>query len=96
MTKKPGANSSYAKIVMWVIKENFLPVVIDYYHEDNPDRVQKTLVQSDIRVIDGIPTGMKMVMTNHDDGTSTVIVLKDVQYNIPLDDEMFTERGLRK
>ena len=96
LTKRPESNSAYAKIIMWVIKDNFIPVVTEYYDEDNPDRVAKSLVQYDITEIDGIPTGMKMIMTNKNDNTKTELALKEVKYNIPLDDNLFTERGLRK
>lgn len=96
LVKRPGSGSAYAKLVMWVIRDNFVPVVIDYYDEDNPDRVEKTLLQQDIKEIDGIPTGMKITMTNQNDNTSTVMEINEIEYNIPLDDEMFTERGLRK
>ncbi len=94
--KKPGSGSAYSKLVMWVIEENFVPVYIDYYNEDNPDRVEKSLVQQDIKVIDGVPTGMKIMMTGKNDNTSTIMEIKEIEYNIPIDDEMFTERGLRK
>ncbi len=96
LIRKQSSSLSYPKLVMWVIKQNFVPVVIDYYDEKNPNRVLKTLTQSDIKVIDGIPTGMKMVMTNHADDTSTTITFKEIHFNIPLEDEMFTERGLKK
>jgi len=94
LTKKPSSSTSYAIMVMWVIKQNYVPVVIDYYEEDNPNRVAKTLVQSDIREIDGIPTGLKYVMTNKNDNTQTIMEIKEIEYNKPLDDTMFTERGL--
>ena len=96
LTKKPSATSGYSKMVMWIIKENFLPVVIDYYDEDNPERIAKTLAQSEIRIIDGIPTGMKYTMTNRTDDSQTIMVLKSVEYNVEMDEELFTERGLKK
>jgi len=96
LVRKPGSTLSYPKLTMWVIKENFIPVVIDYYDEKNPDRVLKTLVQSDIKMIDNIPTAMKMEMHNHSNDTSTSMTFIDVKYNIPLDDELFTERGLKR
>jgi len=96
LVKKPGSGSSYAKMIMWVIKENFVPIVIDYYDEDSPDRVGKTLLQQNIKEIDGIPTGTKIIMTNKNDDTNTIMVIKEIEYNIQLDDDMFTERGLRK
>ena len=81
---------------MWVHKENFVPLVIDYYEEDSPERVLKTLVQSDIEIIDGIPTAKKLVMINRNDNTQTEMELLEVKYNIDLNDRMFTERELKK
>jgi len=96
LTKKKDVNSYYSRIIMWVIKENFVPVVLDYYDEDDPDRLLKRLVQYDIKEIDGVPTGMKMVMYNKEDNTQTSMEMVEVKYNVPIKDEMFTERGLRK
>jgi len=96
LTRKPNVDISYSRLIMWIVKENFVPIVIDYYDEDDPSLSEKRLVQSDIRIIDNIPTAMKVVMYNKNDNTQTEIELLEVKYNIPLDDEMFTERGLKK
>jgi len=96
LTRKPDSDMSYSRMIMWVIKENFVPIVIDYYDEDDPSYHEKKLTQSDIRVIDGIPTAMKVVMLNKNDNTQTEMELLEVKFNIPLDDKMFTERELKK
>jgi len=96
LTRKPDSDVSYSRLIMWVIKENFVPVVIDYYDEDDPAFQEKRLVESDIRVIDNIPTAMKVVMFNKNDNTQTELELLEVKYNITLPDSMFTERGLKK
>jgi len=96
LTKKKDVDSHYSKIIMWVIKQNFLPVVFNYYDENNPDHLLKRLVQYDIKQIDDVPTGMKMVMYNKEDNTQTVVEMVEVKYNVPLKDEIFTERGLKK
>lgn len=96
MTRKPESSLSYSRMIMWVVKENFVPVVIDYYDENDPGLLLKTLVQSDIRDIDGIPTPMNIVMYNKLDNTQTSMTMLEIKYNLPLKDEMFTERGLRK
>jgi outer membrane lipoprotein-sorting protein len=96
LTRKPESNSSYSRLIMWIIKENFLPVVIQYYDEKDPDYLLKTMVASDFRVIDGIPTSMKVVMTNENDNTQTEMELLEVEYNLALTDDMFTERSLKK
>lgn len=96
LTRKPDSNSSYSRLIMWIIKENFLPVVIDYYDDNDPTYLLKTMVASDFQVIDGIPTSMKIVMFNKNDNTQTEMELLEVKYNITLSDEMFTERSLKK
>ena len=73
-----------------------MPIVIDYYDEDDPTYHFKRLMQSNIQVIDGIPTAMKMVMHNVNDNTQTEMELLEIKFNLPLDDKMFTERELKK
>ncbi|MBN2008908.1 outer membrane lipoprotein-sorting protein [candidate division KSB1 bacterium] len=96
LTKKPDIDSHYSRLIMYIIKSNFVPVVIDYYDENDPSLWLKRLVQSDILTIDDIPTAMKMVMQNQQDRTETSMELADVKYNVELDDAMFTERGLKE
>jgi len=96
LIRHDGADVSYSKLILWVNKDNFVPVVIDYYDEDAPDRVLKTLTQSDIRVIDGVHTAMKFVMINRNDNTQTEMEMLEVKFNIELEDSMFTERELKK
>jgi len=96
LMRKPESDLSYSRLIMWVIKENFYPIVMDYYDEDNPELWLKRLVQSDIQIIDDIPTAMKVVMHNKQDNTQTEMELLEVKYNVDLDDSMFTERALKK
>ena len=96
LTQKPDSDLSYSRLIMWVVKENFYPIAIDYYDEDDPNRKVKRLIQSDIQIIDGIPTAMKAVMYNENDNTQTELELLEVKYNIDLDDNIFTERSLKK
>lgn len=96
LTRKADSEASYTKLLLWIIKDNFVPVVIDYYDEKAPDRVLKTLVQSDFKVIDNIPTAMKVVMTDRNEDSQTIMEILDMKFNIELDDSMFTERELKK
>jgi hypothetical protein len=47
-------------------------------------------------MIDDIPTAMKSVMYNKLDNTQTEMELLEVEYDIELSDDMFTERNLKK
>jgi len=96
LIRNEEADVSYSKLVIWVNKENFVPVAIDYYDEDAPDRVLKTLIQSEFKVIDDLPTAMKVVMINKNDNSKTEMEILEVKFNVELDDSMFTERELKK
>ncbi len=96
LTRKKDSDLSYSRLIMWIVKESFIPIVIDYYDENDPKLWLKRLVQSDIKIIDNIPTAMKSVMHNKLDKTQTEVELLEIQYNIKLDDKMFTERNLKK
>jgi len=96
LTRKPESDISYSRLLIWVIKENFYPIVIEYYDEKDPTYLQKTLTQSDIEVIDGIPTAKNMVMQNLNDQTQTVMEVLEIAYDVELDDRMFTERNLKR
>jgi outer membrane lipoprotein-sorting protein len=96
LTRKPDSDISYSRLLIWVIKENYYPIVIEYFDETDPSYLQKTLTQSDIEVIDGIPTAKNMVMRNLNDQTQTVMEIIDIEYDVELDDRLFTERSLKK
>ncbi len=96
LTRKPESDVSYSRLILWVIKDSFVPIAIDYYAENDPARHEKSLIAGDIRVIDGIPTAMKAVMRNHNDNTQTAMELLEVRYNLTLEDGLFTERALKK
>ncbi|MFC1726740.1 outer membrane lipoprotein-sorting protein [candidate division KSB1 bacterium] len=96
MTRKPDSDVSYSRLIMYIVRENFVPIVIDYFDEKNPDFHLKRLVQSNIRIIDNIPTAMKAVMYNKNDNTQTEMEMLEIKYNVQLDENMFTERSLKK
>lgn len=96
MIRKEGSEAGYSRLIIWVIKDNFFPLVIDYYDRDNPQLLIKTLIQYDIKEIDGIPTATKMVMYNKQENSQTSIEMLEVKYNLNLDDSLFTERNLKR
>ncbi len=96
LTRRPESDVSYSRLILWVIKDSFVPIAIDYYAENDPSRHEKSLIASDVRIIDGIPTAMKVVMRNRDDDTQTAMELLEVRYNLVLADTLFTERALKR
>ena len=96
LIRKNDSDSNYSRLIMWIIKENFVPVVIDYYDEKDQTYHVKRLVQYNIKQIDGVPTAMKMVMYSKTDNTQTSMEILTCDYNVSIDDNLFTERGLKK
>jgi outer membrane lipoprotein-sorting protein len=96
LTRKPKSNASYSRATLWVEKEKFVPLVVDYYHEDDPQLKEKQLVCKDIQLVDGIYTPMQCTMYNKLDNTYTSMNIVEITYQVDLRDDVFTEMGMQK
>jgi outer membrane lipoprotein-sorting protein len=96
LTKKEDSDAGYSRLIMWVEMDNYVPVVMSYYHEKDPDLLEKELVVTEVKIIDDIPTPMKMVMYNRLDNTRTSMGIREVTYDVDLPDNLFTEMGMKK
>jgi outer membrane lipoprotein-sorting protein len=96
LTRKPESNAGYSRVVIWVDKDQFVPLAIDYYHDDDPQLLEKELVCSDIRLIDKIYTPFKYTMDNKLDNTQTLMEIIEVTYDVNLPDDLFTEMGMQR
>jgi hypothetical protein len=77
-----------------VRKDNYVIAGAEFF--DREGHLQRTLAVPEIRQIDGIWTATRMEMTNVQDGHSTVLEMKDVQYDITVDDSLFTVSAIEK
>jgi len=96
ITPKEGVESSYSRMIMWVDKETCITYQVDYYDENYSDIKLKRLICEDVREIQGVHTAMKYTMHSYDENSDTVMEVLEMDYSVKLEDEMFTERGLRK
>ena len=96
LTRKPKSSAGYSRVVLWVEKEQFVPMVIDYYHDDDPQLREKQLICNDIRLIDGIYTPFTCTMFNKLDNTQTSMEIIEVDYDVDLADDLFTEMGMQR
>ena len=74
--------------MIWVRKDNYLLQKAEFY--DQRGDLQRVLVCSDIKQVNGIWTIQKMLMTNVQTEHSSVMELKAVEYNQDLPDNIFT------
>jgi outer membrane lipoprotein-sorting protein len=96
LTRKPETDASYSRLIVWVDKETLVPIVIDYYHEDDPDLREKQLICRDIQLIDNIYTPMQYTMYNKLDNTKTTMKIVEIDYGVDLPDDLFTEQGMQR
>lgn len=96
LTRKEDSDAGYSRLLIWVKKKDYVPIVISYYHEKDENLLEKELILSDVRIIDGIPTPMDMIMYNKLDDTKTAMSFKEINYDVDLSDNLFTEMGMKR
>ncbi|MEA1929155.1 MAG: outer membrane lipoprotein-sorting protein [Candidatus Auribacterota bacterium] len=93
-TPKDPSSVEFKYFTMWIHKDTFIPVKIEYFDKNGEKYREYTALGVD--TIQGNPTVTKASMKNLKTGSETTISYKKVNYDIDLPDDIFTERYLRK
>ena len=80
--------------IIWWRKDTYVTARAEFY--DKQDALQRRLTCSDISQIDGIWTTGKMFIENVQTGHSTLLEMKNVQYNTDLSDSLFTVSAIER
>lgn len=80
--------------IYWIRKDSYVCQKGELYNRQN--KLERVLTMSDIEQIEGIWTVKKMYMENLASGHSTLLETKNITYNQPLSDSMFTVAELKK
>jgi hypothetical protein len=84
----------YSQLVFLITPQDWIPVRADYYDEG---KVVRTMIFEDIRTIAGKKIPMRMILRPEDaSGEQTVVEYLELELNIPVAEEMFTQQGLRR
>ncbi|MBD3306379.1 outer membrane lipoprotein-sorting protein [candidate division KSB3 bacterium] len=78
---------------MWINDQTFLPEKAEYYKGDELYRV---VTAEEIETIDGFPTVVVSRVENLETGSTTVNTFSNIEYNIDIPEDIFTERYLRR
>lgn len=84
----------YGRLLLRVDSEIWIVRKGEYW--DPGGEMLKTVHVRDIRQVDGIWTAHRVEAENHQNGHRTVFVFSRVDYESPLEDDLFTERALRR
>ena len=93
-TPKNPDNVEFASFTMYIDKKTFIPMKIEYLNKQKEKyRVVEALEVKDIQ---GFPTVTRSSVKDLMSGGNTVSEFTDIQYNIDLAEDIFTERYLRR
>ena len=95
MVPKEEAAVIWAKVYKWITKDEFIQIKSEYYDED--DDLVKSDFGYDFKEMDGrlIPTRIEIVPADGE-GKKTVILLKEVQFDIELPASYFSQQNMKR
>ncbi|MBI5683065.1 MAG: outer membrane lipoprotein-sorting protein [Deltaproteobacteria bacterium] len=84
----------YSYKLSWIDKTHFLPIKEEYY--DRKGELYKVFSADEIKDVKGFPTIAKRTMKNLQSGHSTEVAYIKSDYNIGIEDSLFSERFLKQ
>ena len=90
----PKEASEYIKRISWIDETNFLPLKEEFYDKQN--ELYRHFEAQETKDINGILTITKRVMKNIKTGHRTEVIFQDIEYNLGIEDNIFSERYLRR
>lgn len=93
-TPKDMNGVDFATYAVWIDRENFMPMKIEYY--DHTEKLLRQIETLEVDNIQGYPTVTKSVAKDFVRGGETVNEFTNVEYDIGLTEDIFEERYLRR
>jgi len=93
-SKPKNSDHIYSKVISWIRQDAYVATKVEFY--DKMGSLQKTLMVSEIKKVDGFWTSHKMHMMNHQRNHQTIITINSIEYNIDVDETTFTVNALEK
>ncbi|RDV26789.1 outer membrane lipoprotein-sorting protein [Alteromonas aestuariivivens] len=90
---KVTSSVEFAYYLVTIDRTNYLPVKIEFYRDNGNQYRQVEAVQ--IEDVQGIPTVLRSKVSDLDSGGYTLMEFRNVQYDLGLPEDLFTERSLR-
>jgi outer membrane lipoprotein-sorting protein len=89
----PKNDKVFAKKLTWIGVDNMLPEREEYY--DKKDELTRVFEAVEIKDIQGFPTVTQRRMTNVKKEHSTLVTFSSVEYDLGIEEDLFTERYLK-
>ena len=92
-TPKSSAGVEFARYKNWIHKTTFIPVKTEYINDNG--ETYRTYTAARVETVAGYPTVVESRIEDAGIGGATTLVYSDVDYDIDLPEDVFTERYLR-
>ncbi len=85
----------WGKIFMWISKEEFLQLKVEYYDED--EYLVRTMLGKDIKNFDGrtLPSIMEILPADKE-GNKTIVTVDDMKFNKPIPASFFSQQNMKQ
>ncbi|MDD5573601.1 MAG: outer membrane lipoprotein-sorting protein [Candidatus Omnitrophica bacterium] len=93
-TPKDKGTVEFSYYVTRINKDSFVPVMAEYY--DKNGKLYRRMEAVETKEIQGYLTITKMKATDLNASSSTIAIFDNVEYDIGLEEDVFSERYLRK
>ncbi|MFW5951668.1 MAG: outer membrane lipoprotein-sorting protein [Gemmatimonadota bacterium] len=94
MTPRPDAPVVYTKVLFWLTPEEWIPVAEEFYDEGE---LIRTMTFDRVETVAGRRIPMRMTLVPTDEpGERTIVEYDELELDVPVDDDLFTRRGLRR
>lgn len=94
LESRPKGRADYARRVSWVDKERWLPLREEYF-DARGDQVREFMAD-EVEAVGSHWMVTKRTMRNLQTGHRTEVMFKDVAFDVGLEEQLFTERFLRR
>ena len=90
---KDEKGTDYSYKLSWVDKERWLPLKEEYSSKKGD--LQKVFTANEVKDVSGIFSITKRTMKNMENGHRTEVSFEKTEYNVKIEDGLFTERSLK-
>lgn len=91
-TPKDEKSVDFSYKQAWIDKENFVLWREEYYEKRN--ELFKVFTAEEVKQVQGLWTAVRRTMENVQNGHRSEVTFLDIQYNLGLEDSLFSERSL--
>ena len=95
MTAREEAAIVWGHQIRWIDKKDLLILRAELYDEDGA--LVRTELGSDLKMFDGRTLPSKLELTPAEEpGNKTVVEIKDIKFNIPVEDSFFSQQNMKR